>query len=171
MASMLPCGKLWSSNLLTAKQYWQEFDEGIDGRIALRDMEDNFGSLWRSDALIAKHVPGSKKRGGSYKVEWSVRTAIYNYIILRTEGDMTNRRAIPLHTAIDLVQAVFDRNTSLNGRPKLNIIAPRIRDMIKDLGVEQSQAPYPRHKRDCPHPDRRIDLPEDVIGRYHRGEL
>ena len=171
MAAILPCGKLWSSNLLTAKQFWQEFDEGIDGRIALRDMEDNFGPLWRSDALLAKNVPGSVKPGGSYKVEWSVRTAIYNYIVLRTEGNMTNRRAIPLHTAIDLVQGVFNRNTSLHGRPRLNIIAPKLRDMLKDLGVEKGQAPYPRHKRECPHSDRRIDLPEDVIGRYHRGEL
>ena len=134
-------------------------------------MEDNFGPLWRSDALLAKNVPGSVKPGGSYKVEWSVRTAIYNYIVLRTEGNMTNRRAIPLHTAIDLVQGVFNRNTSLHGRPRLNIIAPKLRDMLKDLGVEKGQAPYPRRKRECPHSDRRIDLPEDVIGRYHRGEL
>ena len=74
MESLLPCGKLWSANSLKATQYWQvlqqEFNQGLDRRIALRGMKDQFGPAWRSNALWAKNVPGSEKLGGSYKVGW-----------------------------------------------------------------------------------------------------
>jgi hypothetical protein len=75
-------GLLWSKDLKKARQYWIEFQYGLNMRPSLRSREEVPGSNWRSDNQI-QTATGS--RCGALKKDWSRRIQIYNWIIHRVE--------------------------------------------------------------------------------------
>ena len=145
---LLPGGQpLWAPDLMTAEQFWREFNDGLDGRKPLKELEDELGPAWRSDTMI-KDVPGSNITSSALKGGWSNRTPIYNYILWRTE--LQQEDTIDVYSACDEVDEIFQQHLSANGRPKLQACASALRKRLTELGA--TSLPYPRKKHEVPVP-------------------
>ena len=123
----LPSGALWSSDLKNARDFWVEFAYGLNGRPALQTLEEEQGSQWRSDKMIATI---SGKPCTALKKGWSTRTPIYNWILHRIEDCHVDE-----DVAISEVQDVFDQFLSSKNTPKLQDIAKTLRQMLQQSGA------------------------------------
>jgi hypothetical protein len=88
----------FSGDNISAHDYWNEYYHGSPGKPALKSLEDNYGSSWRSDSKF-KRLDG--KKGTALKSGWSLQKPIYDYI----EFLMVTH---PEEVAVAMVQEVFD---------------------------------------------------------------
>ena len=128
-------GKLpFSLSLKTAQEYWTEFEYGLNGP-PLRQLEDEHGNSWRSDAKI-KTLGGNKST--NLKKHWSYRCPIYNWIIYRLSAE---GGAYDEDVAVQEVQNLFEKHmSSQTRRPKMNEVSLTIRRLLTSEGVK---GPYP----------------------------
>ena len=124
IVAMLPDGAIWSPHLKSAREYWDEFQYGLNGAVPLKDMEAKYGASWRSDTILQK-TKGIKT--SALRTGWSKRLPIYSLIIHRMANGTTEM------AAVEEVEQVFQNHmTPVTRNPMLHPISVILRNRLKN---------------------------------------
>ena len=97
-----------------------------EGDTPLCEMEEQYGTEWRSDKVLKTSTGKSQ----TLKQQWCERIPIYNYIIHRIEDCQDTEEE-----AVAKVQQVFDENCNKRQNPNLSQIAKTLRTMLDQEGA------------------------------------
>ena len=115
-----------SQDNVTAQDFWNEYEYGPSGtgEDSLRRKEEETHGKWRVDV-----VGVNGKKGSKFKAFWCRHRLIYKFIeVVLQKGEKSEAEAI--HEC----QAIFDGNSSRNGKPKMGPVNVILKGKIMEMG-------------------------------------
>jgi hypothetical protein len=111
----------FSSQNITAKDFWMEYQYGRNKGYPLKQLETEHGAKWRSDKLY-KRVDGTP--GTSLKAAWCLQKPLYE-IIEFVVGQGTEE-----DVALTIVQEIIDRTAWKSGKPNFGACRKHFREYM-----------------------------------------